>query len=71
MTFRIISGVVGLTILVGAALLALNLLAMEPGASVLLAGYMAIGCVMLGVYLLFFAFSGEWRPDLTSREKKR
>ena len=70
MTFRIISGVVGLTILIGTVVLALNLLAMEPDASVYLAGYMGIGGIMLGVYFLFYAIAGEWRPNLTRRKKE-
>ena len=69
--FRVVSGTIGLAILVGTVVLALNLLAMEPGAKVFLAGYMAIGCIMLGAYLLFYAITGEWRPNLTNRNKER
>lgn len=71
MALRIISGLIGLTILTGTVILALNLLAMEHDASVYLAGYMGIGCIMIGVYLLFYAFAGEWRPNLIGRRKKR
>ena len=71
MIFRVISGAVGLTILVGTVLLAQNLLAREHDASVLLAGYAGIGCIMLAVYFLFYAMTGEWRPNLTNRNKTR
>ena len=69
MIFRVISGAVGLTFLVGTVLLAQNLLAREHDASVLLAGYSGIGCIMLGVYFLLYALTGEWRPNLTNRNK--
>jgi len=69
MIFRVISGAVGLTILVGTVLLAQNLLAREYDASVFLAGYAGIGCIMLGVYFLFYALAGEWRPNLAKRNK--
>ncbi len=71
MTFRIISGVAGLIIVVGTVVLALNLLERELEPSVYLAGYMGIGCIMLGAYLLFYAIAGEWRPNLIQRRKKR
>lgn len=68
---RIISGAVGSAILVGTLVLALNLLAMEPDAKVLLAGYMGIGGILVGAYLLFYAITGEWRPNLASRRNRR
>lgn len=69
MNLRIISGVIGLTFLVGTVVLVLKLLAMEPDARVLLAAYMGIGSIMLGAYLMFYAITGEWRPNLTRRNK--
>ena len=69
MSLRIISGVLGLTFLVGTVVLVLNLLAMEPDARVLLAAYMAIGGILLGAYLMFYAITGEWRPSLLSRKR--
>lgn len=69
MTLRLLCGAIGLILLVGTALMALKLLVMERIASVLLAGYMGIGCIMLGVYLLFYAITGEWRPNLGKRNK--
>ncbi len=69
MMTRILSGAAGLAVLVGTVLLALRLLAMEQDASTLLAGYMGLGCIMLGVYLLFFAMTGEWLPKLSRRKK--
>jgi hypothetical protein len=66
-----ISGAFGLTILVGTVLLGQNLLAREHDASVFLAGYAGIGCIMLGVYFLFYAMTGEWLPNLTKRSKTR
>lgn len=71
MTFRIISGAVGLTILVGTVVFALNLVSMEHDARVYLAGYMALGGILIGAYLLFYAIYGEWRPNQTGRKKKR
>lgn len=71
MIFRLISGAVGLTILVGTILLARQLLAMELDASLFLAGYAGIGCIMLGVYFLFYAMTGEWRPNRSDRNKTR
>ena len=68
MVSRIISGVVGLTLVLGTLVLVLNLLTMEPDASVLLAAYMAIGGILLGGYLLFYAIAGEWRPNLRKRK---
>ncbi|MBT8095042.1 MAG: hypothetical protein KJP08_09545 [Gammaproteobacteria bacterium] len=70
MALRIVCGAVGLAILVGTAVLALNLLVMEYDVSVLLAGYMAIGGILLGVYLLFYAITGAWRPNLTGRKSE-
>jgi len=69
--FRVISGAVALALLVGTVLLAQYLLAREPNARVLLAGYMGIGGILLGAYLLFYAMTGKWRPNLTSRNKTR
>lgn len=69
--FRIIIGTAGLMLLVATAVLALHLLAMEPDASVLLAGYAAIGGILFGAYFLFYAITGEWRPNLIGRKKER
>ena len=71
MISRLIGGAVGLTILVGTVLLAQDLLEPEHDASIFLAAYMGIGCIMLGVYFLFYAMTGEWRPNLTNRNKTR
>ncbi len=69
--FRIISGVIGLTILVGTVVLALNLLAMEPDINVLLAAYAGIGGILLGVFFLIYAFTGKWRPNQKRQTKER
>ena len=69
MIFRLISGAAGLAILIGTVLLAQDLLVSEHDASIFLAGYMGIGCIMLGVYFLFYAMTGEWRPNRTNRNK--
>jgi hypothetical protein len=66
---RIISGAAGLTLLAATVVLALNLLAEEPDARVLLAGYMGIGGILFGAYLMFYAITGEWRPNLTNRKR--
>ena len=58
-TVRIISGVLGLTCVVGTVVLALSLLAMERSSEVLLAAYMGIGGFLIGGYLLFFAIKGD------------
>lgn len=71
MISRMICGAIGLAILAGTVVLAFNLLAMELDARVLLAGYMGIGGLLIGAYLLFYAITGEWRPDLTRRKKAR
>jgi hypothetical protein len=68
MIFRIICGMAGLTILVATVVLAFNLLAMDADARVLLAGYMGIGGLLFGAYLLFYAITGEWRPNLTKKK---
>lgn len=70
MIYRVISGAVGLTFLVGTVLLAQDLLAREHDASVFLAAYAGIGCIMLGVYFLFYAITGEWLPNLTNRNRR-
>lgn len=57
-TIRIIGGVSGLTCVIGTVVLALKLLAMEPGSEVLLAAYMGLGGFLIGGYLLFFAIKG-------------
>ncbi len=59
MIYRITSGAIGLAILVGTILFALNLFGMEFGPRVLLAGYMGIGGILLGAYLLFYAIKGN------------
>lgn len=69
MMFRIISGLASLTILAATVVLGLNLLAMEADARVLLAGYMGIGGLLFAAYLLFFAITGEWRPNLTKKNQ--
>ena len=69
MILRIISGAIGLAMLVGTVVLARNLLAMEPDARVLLAAYTGIGGILLGAYLLFFAITGAWRPNLARRKE--
>ena len=71
MTFRIISGAAGLTLLVGTVVFALNLVSMEHDAKVYLAGYMAIGGILIGAYLLSYAISGKWRLNQISRKKQR
>ena len=71
MILRILSGAVGLSLLAGTFVLVLDLLAMEHDSRVLLAGYMAIGGILLGAYLMFYAITGEWRPNLTNRTTDR
>ena len=44
---------------------------MKPGAKVLLAGYMGIGGILFGAYLMFYAITGKWRPNLANRKKGR
>lgn len=66
--FRTISGAFGLAILAGTFVMALKLLAMERGLDVMLAGYMAIGGILLGVYLLFYALNGKWQPKRAPRK---
>jgi hypothetical protein len=68
---RIISSVVGLALLVGTVVLVFNLVSMERDASVLLAGYGAIGGIIVGVFLLFYAITGKWHPDLKRRKGER
>lgn len=63
---RIISGTIGAVALIGTVFLVLKLLGMEPDRRVLLAGYTAIGGILLGVYLLFYAVAGDWRPNRRS-----
>ena len=46
-------------------------MAMEPDPEVLLAGYMGIGCIMLGVYMLAYAITGELRSGRTRHKGKR
>jgi len=71
MIFRVISAVIGLSILVGTVRLAQNLLGREFDVSVLLAGYMGIGGIMLGAYFLLYALTGERQPNLNNRNKTR
>ena len=71
MIFRIISGAVGIALLVATVVLTLYLLAEEPAAEVLLAGYMGIGGIIFGAYFLFYAVTGEWRPNLTNKKRER
>lgn len=71
MILRLISGAAGLTILVFTVLLARDLHRTEHDTSMFLAGYIGIGCVMLGVYFLFYAMTGDWLPKLTNRNKNR
>ena len=67
---RIISGVAGLTLLVATVILAIDLLTKEPDARILLAGYMGIGGIIFGAYLLFYAITGEWRPNLATKNNE-
>ena len=70
--FRVLSGAVGLSLLAGTVALALRLLTMDPDPTVLLAGYMGMGCIMLGVYMLTFAITGDLRPGRRAgRNEKR
>lgn len=71
MTFRIISGAIGLAVLIGTVILGLDLLAVERDAKFFLAVYMGIGCIMLGVYSLFYAITGKWRPKLKGRKTQQ
>lgn len=66
---RLISGAVALALLIGTALFAQYLLAREADARIFLAAYMAIGGILLGAYFLFYAMTGKWRPNPTSRNK--
>jgi len=70
-TLRILSGAAGSAILAGTVVFALNLLSMENDARVYLAGYMGIGGILIGTYLVFYAISGEWRPNKTSRKRQQ
>lgn len=67
---RIISGAIGVATLIGTVMLGVNLLGMVPTAGVILAGYMGIGGIMIGSFCLFFAITGEWRPNQTGRKLK-
>lgn len=71
MILRLISGAVGLATLVFTFLLARDLPPTEHDTGMFLAGYIGIGCFMLGVYLLFYAMTGDWLPKLTNRSRKR
>lgn len=62
--FRIICGTAGTAALLGTAALAIDLLTREHDATVLLAAYGALGGILFGVYLLFYAITGKWRPNL-------
>ena len=66
--FRFICGAVGVAMLVGTAVFALQLLAMERDMSVLVAAYMAIGGILVGVYLLIYAITGNWQPTPSRRK---
>lgn len=66
---RIIVGALGLASLLATALFVLRLLTMEHGAEVLLAGYMAIGGILVGAFFLLYAMTGRWRPNLTGRKQ--
>ena len=68
---RIISGAIGLTILIGTVLFALNYVSIEHDARIYLAGYMGIGGILVGAFLLLYAITGEWRPSRISRKKER
>ena len=70
MVYRITSGAIGAATLIGTIVFALNLLGMDPGLDVILAGYMGIGGILIGMFLLFFAITGEWRPKRSSRKQK-
>lgn len=67
--FRIISGALGLIILVSTVVLAAKLVSMQHDPRVYLAGYMGMGGILIGAYLLFYAIFGQWRPNLTGRKK--
>ena len=69
--YRIGSGAIGLVTLIGTVMFALNLLGMEIGPGVILAGYMLIGGILIGALLLFFAITGKWRPKPSDREAER
>lgn len=71
MTLRIISGALGLTILAGTVLFAVNFVSIEHDARIYLAGYMGIGGILVGGFLLLYAISGKWRPSRISRKKER
>lgn len=66
--FRIISGASGLAILAGTVVMALHLLDMERDLKVMLAGYMGIGGILLGGYLLFYALTGKTQPKPATRK---
>ena len=68
MIYRITSGAIGLATLVATIGFAFNLTGFEFGPRTLLAGYMGIGGILVGAYLLFYAITGEWRPNKKSRE---
>jgi MFS family permease len=68
MILRLLSGAVGLTILVFTVLLARVLSPTEHDAGMLLAGYIGVGCVMFGVYFLFYALTGDWLPKLSNSD---
>lgn len=68
---RLISGAAGLALSLGTVVLVIYLLAEEPDARVLLAGYMGIGGILFGAYLLFYAITGDWRPNLVNGKKER
>ena len=71
MVLWIISGALGSTILIATVFFALNFVSIEHDARVYLAGYMGIGGILVGAFLLFYAIFGEWRPSRIARKKKR
>ena len=67
---RIFVGALGLASLVGTVLWVLNLLARDYDVEVLLAGYMAIGGILVGAFFLLYAVTGRWRPNEADRKKQ-
>ena len=70
MKYRLLSGAAGFAVLVLSVSWPQVLRALEMTTVSAISGYLSFLGIMLGVYLLFYAVTGEWLPKLAKRNRQ-
>jgi hypothetical protein len=65
--YRLISGIAGVAVVIGAVTWHRVLPAPSETLPSTMSGFLSAAVVLLGAYLLFYCLTGDWFPRLTKR----